>query len=271
MRAGEQDAPLPRHPSRSGPLPAKPMFELLAFGDTGYGDEIVRGALVTLLIATLAFFMGLAIGLVFAGFKLSGRFPLGLAGDVYTTVVRGVPELIVIYLLLDTAGPIAQWVVSAFQYRGPLALDAFLVALIALSIISGAYSTEVWRGALSAVPKGQIEAARAFGMNRRKLFFRIVLPQALRLAMPGFGNVWQLMLKDTALISVTGLAELMRTTSVAARVSKQPFTFYLFAVVLFLVMTSLSSYFFNRAEGRLGRSERRAPAASAARRQPAKG
>ena len=108
-------------------------------------------------------------------------------------------------------------------------------------------------------------------MNRRQLFIRVVLPQALRLAMPGFGNVWQLMLKDTALISVTGLAELMRTTSVAARVSKQPFTFYLFAVVLFLVMTSLSSYFFNRAEGRLGRSERREAPATAGRRETVRG
>ena len=232
------------------------MFDLLAFGDTGYGDEIVRGAFVTLAISTLAFIAGLAIGLVFAGFKLSGRFPLTVVGDFYTTVVRGVPELIVIYLLLDTAGPLAQLVVSAFQYRGAFALDAFLVAFISLSIISGAYSAEVWRGALQAVPQGQIEAARAYGMHRSQRFIRIVLPQALRISLPGFGNVWQLMLKNTALISVTGLVELMRTTSIAARVSKQPFTFYLFAAVLFLVMTSLSAYVFDRAEERLGRSER---------------
>lgn len=234
------------------------MLELLSFGDLGYGDEIVRGAIVTLLVSVLAFIVGLVIGLAFAGLKMSGNRPLVLVGDVYTTVVRGVPELIVIYLLLDTAGPLAQFVVSAFQYRGPLALDAFLIGLISLSVISGAYSTEVWRGALQSVPKGQVEAARAFGMNRRKRFMRIILPQATRLALPGFGNVWQLMLKNTALISVTGLAELMRNASIAARVTKQPFTFYLFAAVLFLVMTSLSAYFFDRAEERMGRSERRA-------------
>jgi len=233
------------------------MLELLSFGDLGYGDEIVRGAVVTLLVSILAFIVGLVIGLAFAGLKLSGSPPLALIGDTYTTVVRGVPELIVIYLLLDTAGPLAQFVVTAFQYRGPWALDAFLIGLISLSIISGAYSTEVWRGALQSVPRGQVEAARAFGMSRRKQFTRIILPQALRFALPGFGNVWQLMLKNTALISVTGLAELMRTASVAARVSKQPFTFYLFAAVMFLIMTSLSAYFFDRAELRLGRSERR--------------
>lgn len=240
------------------------MLELLSFGDLGYGDEIVRGAIVTLLVSVLAFIVGLAIGLAFAGLKLSGSAPLVFIGDTYTTVVRGVPELIVIYLLLDTAGPLAQFVVTAFQYRGPWALDAFLIGLISLAIISGAYSTEVWRGALQSIPKGQIEAARAFGMNRRMRLMRVILPQAMRYALPGFGNVWQLMLKNTALISVTGLAELMRTASVAARVSKQPFTFYLFAAVMFLVMTSLSAYFFDRAEERMARSERRTPS-------PAKG
>ncbi|MEM1399947.1 MAG: ABC transporter permease subunit [Pseudomonadota bacterium] len=240
------------------------MFELLAFGDTGYGDEIVRGACVTLLISTLAFIIGLAIGLVFAGMRLSGNIVLSSVADFYTTVVRGVPELIIIYLLLDAAGPLAQLVVEALQFRGSWAMDAFLVGLIALSVISGAYSTEVWRAGLQAVPVGQVEAARAFGMNSRQRFFRIVLPQALRHAVPGFGNVWQLMIKNTALISVTGLAELMRNTSVAARVSKQPFTFYLFALVLFLVITSLSAIVFERAEKRLGRGERRTADSKAA-------
>jgi octopine/nopaline transport system permease protein len=148
---------------------------------------------------------------------------------------------------------------------GGLVLTLELVVLslllgigVAIGVISGAYSTEVIRGAVLAVPPGQIEAAKAIGMPRRLMFRRILLPQVARFALPGLGNVWQFTLKDTALISVTGLVEIMRQAHIASGSTRQPFTFYLVAAMLYLLLTSFSNYGFKRAEGWANRGERRA-------------
>jgi len=234
------------------------MGELLGFGETGWGDEILRGAAMTLAVAVLAYFIGIVVGFGIAGAKLSGSRIVRGAADGYTTVIRGVPELLVIYLLFFGMDPLIQAIAGAFGYGGTLRTDAFTVGTLSIALISGAYSAEVIRGAILAVPKGQIEAGRAFGMNRVMIFRRILLPQLLRLALPGLGNVWQLTLKDTALISVTGLAELMRLTSVAARSTREPFLFYLTAALLYLAMTTVSTIAFQRAERHYGRGAERA-------------
>jgi octopine/nopaline transport system permease protein len=149
-------------------------------------------------------------------------------------------------------------IAGLFGYTGYIEVNAFTVGVLAVGLISGAYSTEVIRGAIQAVPFGQIEAGRAVGMHRMQIFFRILLPQTLRYALPGLGNVWQLTLKDTALISVTALAELMRSAQIAAGVTRNPFLFYVLAAVLYLVLTSLSTYAFDRAERHANRGVRRA-------------
>jgi octopine/nopaline transport system permease protein len=134
----------------------------------------------------------------------------------------------------------------------------FLIAAIAVGIISGAYSTEVIRGAFLAVPKGQIEASKSVGMNKFLIFHRILIPQVLRYALPGLGNVWQLTLKDTALIMVTGVVEIMRQAHVAAGSTYSPFTFYITAALLYLVLTSASSRVLNSAESWANKGVRRA-------------
>lgn len=234
------------------------MSGLLSFGDEGWGDEMLRGLGMTLLVAALAFGIGLLIGMAGAGAKLSRSRVLRAAALVYTTVVRGVPELLVIYLLFFGMERAILSVAGFFGYAGTFHLDNFTVGVGALAIISGAYSTEVLRGAIQAIPYGQIEAGRAFGMNPRKLFVRIVLPQMLRYAVPGMGNIWQLTLKDSALISVTALAELMRYASVAARSTREPFTFYLVAALIYLVVTVFSQAAFQRVERHANRGVRRA-------------
>ena len=193
------------------------MIELFSFGETGWGDQILLGAGMTVIVAVLSFLSGVVVGMAGAGAKLSHSAALRGSADVFTTVVRGVPELLVIYLLFFGMPGAVQAVAEVFGYTGSVQLQPFTVGVLAVGIISGAYSTEVLRGAIQTIPAGQIEAARAVGMHRWLIFRRIMLPQIMRYALPGLGNVWQLTLKDTALISVTGLAELMRQSSVAAR------------------------------------------------------
>lgn len=234
------------------------MLELLSLGDTGWGDELLRGALMTVAVSVGAFALGQVFGVLGALAKLSGRRPLSFLADFYTTVIRGIPELLVIYLLFFGSSNAIMAVAGLFGYTGYLEVDAFAVGVLAVGLIAGAYSTEVIRGAIATVPHGQIEAGRAMGMNRRLVFFRILLPQTLRFALPGLGNVWQLTLKDTALISVTALAELMRMSNLAAGSTRNPFLFYSAAAVLYLLMTSVSTYAFERAERHANRGVRRA-------------
>jgi octopine/nopaline transport system permease protein len=234
------------------------MLDLLAFGDQGWGDEILRGAAVTILLAVVAFAFGLVLGTLAAAAKLSRSSALRWGAEVYTTVFRGVPELLVIYLFAFGSAGAVMSVASVFGYTGYLELPPFMVGVLAVGIISGAYSTEVIRGAIQSVPQGQIEAAMSVGMNRRKVFFRITLPQMLRFALPGLGNVWQLTLKDTALVSVAALAELMRVSRVASDSTREPFLFYMTAAILYLVMTTGSQVLFQLAERRAARGVRTA-------------
>ncbi|UEM20948.1 ABC transporter permease [Skermanella mucosa] len=234
------------------------MLDLLAWGDTGWGDELVRGTLMTLAVALCSFALGQVFGALGATAKLNGGIVARGIAEVYTTVVRGVPELLVIYLLFFGTGNAIMAVAAVFGYTDYIEVNAFTIGVLSVGLISGAYSTEVIRGAIQAVPFGQIEAGRAVGMRRSQIFFRILLPQTLRYALPGLGNVWQLTLKDTALISVTALAELMRSAQVAAGVTRDPFLFYTVAAALYLVLTSLSTVAFDRAERYSNRGVRRA-------------
>lgn len=234
------------------------MFELLSFGPTGWGDEMVRGTGVTIAVALLAYAVGIVMGSLAAGAKLAGGVVLRSLAGIYTIVIRGVPALLIIWLLFFGGSGLVTWVAGIFGYGGRVELSAFAVGVAAVGIVSGAYSTEVIRGAVQAVPKGQVEAARSLGMHRFLILRRIVIPQALRFALPGLGNVWQLTLKDTALVSVTALAELMRTAHVAAGATREPFTFYVAAAIIYMILTTGSEAAFRWAERRSERGVRRA-------------
>jgi octopine/nopaline transport system permease protein len=233
-------------------------MELLSFGDAGWGDEMARAAAMTVAVSVAAMLLGLVLGSLGAAAKLSAITPARWLTEGYTTVARGVPELLIIWLLVYGGGGAVRFVAGLFGYHGYLELNAFTIGTVAIGAISGAYSTEVIRGAVLTVPHGQIEAAQAIGMSRGLLFRRIMLPQVARHALPGLGNVWQITLKDTALISVTGLVEIMRQAYVAAGSTRQPFTFYLVAAALYLLLTTFSNYGFQRAEGWASRGVRRA-------------
>ncbi|MBF0530178.1 MAG: ABC transporter permease [Deltaproteobacteria bacterium] len=231
---------------------------LMIFGDKGWGNQLAAAAVMTITVATCAF----ALGLIFGGFgaaaKLSRFSVLRLGGEFYTTVFRGVPDLLVIYLFFFGSSNTLMFVAYAFGHTGYLEVNPFIVGVAAVGIISGAYSTEVFRGAAQMVPKGEIEAAKAFGMGPWLLFRRIMMPQILRLALPGLSNVWVMALKETALISVTGLVEIMRQTNICAGSTKEPFMFYSIAALLYLFLVSVSILCFHKAEAYTNRGVRRA-------------
>lgn len=234
-------------------------FSLLAWGDAGWGDEMARGALMTMAVALCAYLLGIVIGTMFASFKLSHFMVLRILADAYTTVVRGVPELLIIYLVFFGGGTLLRTIASGvFGYEGYIDPPLFVTGMVCIGVSSGAYTTEVIRGAVLAVHAGQIEAAKAVGMSTAQRFWRVLFPQVARHALPGLGNVWQLTLKETSLISVIGLVEIMRQAAVAAGSTKQPFTFYLVAGALYLGLTSISNRGFNRAEVWASRGVRQA-------------
>lgn len=232
-------------------------MELLSFGDRGWGDELALAAGMTLAVASCAFLLGLVFGSLGALAKQSGLRPLEIAADAYTTVMRGIPELLVIYLLFFGGSGALMFVARIFGHTGYIEVNAFATGCVAIAVVNGAYSTEAIRGAVLAVPRGQIEAARAYGMTPWTLFRRVMAPQVLRYALPSLGNVWQLCLKETALISVTGLVEIMRQSTIGAGSTKQPFTFYACAAALYLALTTLSGMGFQRAERWAERGVRR--------------
>lgn len=233
------------------------MLELLSFGPNGWGDEMARGTGVTITVALLSYLIGLLFGCLAVAGRLAGGPVLRGAAVTYTTVVRGVPALLVIWLLFFGGSSTVSWIANLFGYAGRVELSAFFVGVAAVATVSGAYAAEVIRGAVLSVPHGQIEAARALGMHRWLILRRILAPQALRFALPGLGNVWQITLKDTALVSVTALAELMRMAHVASGSTRQPFVFFTLAALIYLAMTTLSETGFRWAERRSERGVRR--------------
>ena len=228
-------------------------MELLAFGDTGWGDELFRATLMTIAVSITAMLIGFSFAAIFTPLKLSKIKILNLAANIYTTVIRGVPELLVIYLFFFGGSGAIMFVASMFGYNEYIEINAFVTGSFAIGIISGAYSTEVFRGAIQSIDKGQFEAAKVLGFSKFKQFYKIILPQMLRLAIPNLSNVWQITLKDTSLISVTGLVEIMRQSYIAAGSTRDPLFFYSFAAVLYLLLTFLSMKLINKLEVRYSR------------------
>ena len=228
-------------------------MELLAFGDTGWGDELFYATLMTIAVSITAMIIGFSFAAIFTPLKLSKNKLLNLIANSYTTVIRGVPELLVIYLFFFGGTGAVMFVASIFGYNEYIEINAFLTGAFAIGIISGAYSTEVFRGAVQSIDKGQFEAANVLGLSKFGKFFKIILPQTLRLAIPNLSNVWQITLKDTSLISVTGLVEIMRQSYIAAGSTRDPLFFYSFAAVLYLLLTFVSMKLINRLEVKYSR------------------
>lgn len=219
------------------------MFDL-----QGYGGMLLDGLWLTVAVGLSSMLLAVLLGLLGSWAKLSRNRLANFIADTYTTVVRGIPELILLLLVYFGVPTLLQDIAMRLGHDIRIDLDPFLAGTLAIGFIYGAFSTEVFRGAFISIPPGQLEAARAMGMSRILIFRRILLPQAMRFALPGLGNVWMVLLKATALISIIQLDELMRKTKIAANATHQPFTFYLLASIIFLGLTVVSMLLQHRAE-----------------------
>jgi len=231
------------------------ILQLLSLAPPGWGGVLLTGAFATLFISFGAYLVGMVLGLGGALGKLSGIRSVQLALQIYTTVVRAVPELILIVALFyagtDGLNRVLDW--AGF---GPIQVNGLVAAVAVLGFVQGAYMTEVLRGAILAIPVGQLEAAKAFGMRPGLRFRRIVLPALIPNALPGFANLWLSVIKDSALIAVVGYQELALAARVAASNTKQYMLFFLAAAVLYLVITILSNMLFSALEGYFRRGQR---------------
>ena len=209
----------------------------------GYGWQLLVGVAVTLELAFTCLVCGLLLGMLLAGAKMSRNVVLRRVVTAVTNLIRGIPEFVILLICYFGLTNLIYLVTQADAELSPFAGGVF-----ALSIVLGANSSETFRGAFIAVPRGQMEAATAFGMRRRHVFLKIHLPQAWRIALPSLGNLWQNLLKDTSLVSVLGLQELMEKANIGAQVTRQPFTFFLTAAFLYLVMLGVSAPVFHLLE-----------------------
>lgn len=231
-----------------------PSLELLALSPPGWGGNLLRGLWHSLQIAAGAFAFGLVIGIFGASGKLSGGPVTRDLLTVYTTVVRAVPELVLILILYFIGTDLLNRAAAALGY-GPVQISGVAAGIWVLGIVQGAYATEVLRGAILAVPPGQLDAGRAYGMTNGQLLWRVTLPAMLPHALPGLGNLWLIATKDTALLAIVGFAELTLETRQAAASTRAYFTFYLAAGVLYLTVTLVSTFVVRRLENRARRGQ----------------
>jgi arginine/ornithine transport system permease protein len=213
----------------------------------GYGPALLDGAIVTIELAFLSLALALAMGLIGASAKLSNsRIAVGVA-TAYTTLIRGVPDLVMM-LLFYYGGQVlvnnlSDAIYNAYGYDFFFQFDPFIAGVVTIGLIFGAYMAETFRGAFLAVENGQIEAARAYGFSRFHTFRRIILPQMLRHALPGLGNNWQVLLKTTALVSIIGLTDMVRVAEEAAKAERMPFHFFIPVAFVYLSLTAGSELF----------------------------
>ncbi|RUM99282.1 ABC transporter permease [Pseudaminobacter arsenicus] len=229
------------------PLSQSGLFELLSPTPPGWGGNLLRGLFNSVQIALGAFGLGLAIGTAGAYGKLYGGPVIRDLLEVYTTIMRAVPELVMILLLYYAGTDLVNRALQGFGYS-PIDISGLVAGIAVLGIVQGAYATEVLRGAILAIPQGQIEAARAYGMSPSLLMRRITLPAMLPFAIPGLANLWLIATKDTALLAVVGFNELTLETRQAAGSTKAYFTFFMAAGVLYLLLTLFSNVIIGRIE-----------------------
>ncbi|TAG27242.1 MAG: ABC transporter permease [Burkholderiales bacterium] len=215
----------------------------------GYLPAILEGLVLTLQVSATSLAIACVFGLIGAAAKLSGSRGARWAADVYTTLIRGLPEL-VLMLLIFYGGQIAINKIADARGWGYIDIPPFLAGVLTVGFIFGAYLTETFRGAILAIPKGQSEAAMAFGLSRWQVWRRIILPQMVRHAIPGFSNNWLIMIKASALVSIIGLDDMIHRAGLAAATTRAPFTFYMAVALIYLALTTISIIILSQIEKR---------------------
>lgn len=233
------------------------IFDIFGFSSQGWGPLLLASTGTTCAVAVCGLLTGGAFGALGCWAKIGGRKPQRALATAYTTVLRGIPELLVIYLFYFGGSTALTQIGKWLGASGFVGIPGTIAGVLAIGITSGAQLTEVFRGAHNAVNKGEIEAAVACGMSRMLRLRRILIPLILRHAMPGIGNVWQMALKASALISVTGVADLLSQAQIGANATGMPFDFFLAAALLFLAISACTGRGLRTAERFYSRGVRR--------------
>lgn len=213
---------------------------LLGFGPTGWAPAILSGLAVTVLLTLATLPGGLVVGFLVALGKQSEDGALRLSADIYTTIFRGLPELLTLFLVFYGTQPLLNVATDAIGLRR-FEISPFVAGVVALAAVFSAFASEVFLSAFRAIPVGQREGALSLGLSPLRTMLLVILPQLVRIALPGLSNLYMNLLKDTSLVSVVGLADTMRQTGVAARVTREQFLFFAVAIAIYLVLTILSS------------------------------
>ncbi len=240
------------------------MFETLlqnlglsTFSLKGFGPLLLQGTWMTVKLSVMSLLLAILLGLLGASAKLSKTAILRVPAQVYTTLIRGVPDLVLMLLIFYSLQTWLTTLTEAMEWDY-IEIDPFAAGVITLGFIYGAYFTETFRGAILAVPRGQVEAATAYGLGRFQRFRFVVFPQMMRFALPGIGNNWQVVLKATALVSIIGLADLVKAAQDAGKSTYQLFYFLVLAALIYLVITSVSNFALRWAERRYAAGSREA-------------
>ncbi len=222
----------------------------MMFSLHGYGPAIFEGTILTLEVSLTSLVLAMFFGICGALCKLSGTGPLRLIAQVYTTIIRGIPDLVLMLLIFFGGQVFINQMAPLLGYDQYIDINPFIAGISTIGFIFGAYMTETFRGAILAVNQGQLEAGTAYGMSRAMVFRRITLPQMVRHALPGFGNNWLVLVKTTALVSIIGLDDMVRKAGLAAGATRKPFTFYLVVAINYLLITTISVYILKQLERR---------------------
>lgn len=216
-------------------------LSLLSFGPGGWGDEILRGLAVTLALAVATFPVAIVLSFAVHWARSSPNGPVRVLGRVYATLFKSLPEILTLLILYYQSQAVISWLAKRIAPQGDLSISPFFAGLVALSLVISAYGSEVVRAAMNAVGKGQFEAAASLGLSPARAFQKVILPQLWRHALPGLGNLWVILLKDTSLVSVIALNDLTHVAVIAINTTREPFLFYLAIGVIYVALVTMSS------------------------------
>ncbi len=206
----------------------------------GYGPSILQGTILTIELCLASLVIAMLLGIFTAMAKLSNTRVLNIPAQAYTTVIRGIPDLVLMLLIFYGGQVLINQIGPMVGYDEYIDINPFVAGVSTIGFIFGAYMAETFRGAILAVPEGQLEAGRAYGMSQLQVFFRVLMPQMVRHAIPGFGNNWLVLMKATALVSIIGLKDMVRMAGMAGGATRKPFTFYMVVAFIYLILTSIS-------------------------------
>jgi polar amino acid transport system permease protein len=231
------------------------MWTLISWGPQGWLDDIAYGVFITVSLALATLPFGLLIGFLVALAKNSEEPSLRLAGNIYTTIFRGLPELLTLFIIFFGLQVALQKLFQLFQPGATVDVNAFISGMIALALVFSSYASEVFLSAFKAIPRGQYEGGYSIGLTAGQTMRLVVLPQLIRIALPGLANLWLILLKDTALVSAIGLTDIIRQAYVAARVTQEAFLFFGLATLIYLVLAIISSFGIGAVERAVKRQE----------------